>query len=59
LEGFAAEIQRKIGTMQGTLSEKNQLMKELAKKEFIRQYEKESVTGSNEGCFGATQKQVL
>lgn len=42
LEGFAAEVQRKIGTMQIALAEKNQVLKELAKKEFIRQYEKES-----------------
>lgn len=43
LEGFAAEIQRKNNNMQANLSEKNQVMKELSKKEFIRQYEKESV----------------
>lgn len=43
LQGFATEIQRKINAMQASLSEKNQVMKELNKKEFIRQYEKESV----------------
>ena len=41
LEGFAAEVHRKIQLMQSTNAEKNQVLKELSKKEFIRQYEKE------------------
>lgn len=45
--------------MQTTLSEKNQMMKELAKKEFIRQYEKESVEPFDPGISRTTEKQVL
>ena len=42
LEGFAIEVQRKIGIMQNNNAEKNQVLKELSKKGFIQQYEKES-----------------
>lgn len=43
-ESFASEIQRKINSLQSTNNEKTQMLKEMNKREFIKQYEKEGVT---------------
>ena len=44
--------------MQGAVSEKSQILKELTKKEFVRQYEKESVTTCHTECGARSQRQV-
>lgn len=57
-ESFASEIQRKINALQTTSNEKTQMLKEMNKREFIKQYEKEGVTyllAVESGC-GATRK---
>ena len=40
-ENFAAEIQKKITSLQQSEAEKNEILKELSKKEFIKLYEAE------------------